>query len=310
MARPKIALIGGGQIGGILALLIAQKELGDVVIYEIEKMEGLAKGKALDIAELTPVENINCRISGTSKFEETAGANVVIVTAGIPRKPGMSREDLTATNQQIISGIAQQIKKYCPNAFNIIITNPLDAMVYCYKQVTGFPKQKVIGMAGVLDTARFRTFVAMELNVSVEDVSAVVLGGHGPTMVPLPRLCTIGGVPLTELLSADKIAALSQRTRDAGTEIVNLFGTGSAFFSPAASAVAMAESYLKDKRRVLPCAAYCEGEYGVKGLYIGVPAVISEKGAEKIIEIKLTAEEANQLKKTEEAVRKAVAELK
>jgi len=310
MARKKIALIGGGQIGGNLALFCAQKELGDVIIYEIPKMEGVAKGKALDIAELTPVEGCGANLSGTSKFEDLAGADVVIVTAGLPRKPGMSREDLIGTNQKIIKSIAEQIKQYCPHAFNIIVTNPLDAMVYEYKRTTGFSKEKVVGMAGILDTARFRTFVAMELNVSVEDVQAMVLGGHGPTMVPFPRLSTVGGVPLTELLPQAKIDAIVQRTRDAGTEIVKLLGTGSAYYSPAASAVAMAESYLRDKRRILPCAALCEGEYGINGYYIGVPVLISSKGAEKIIEVKLNAEEKKALENTLEAVKGAVALLK
>jgi malate dehydrogenase len=231
---------------------------------------------------------------------------VVIVTAGIPRKPGMSREDLKNVNLKIITDVANQVKKYCPDSFNIILTNPLDTMVYAYKKITGFPKERVVGMAGVLDTARFRAFVAMELKVSVEDVSALVLGGHGPSMVPLTRLCAVGGVPLAELLPKDKIEAIVQRTRDAGTELVKLYGTGSAFFSPAASAVAMAESYLKDKRRILPVAALCEGEYGINGYYIGVPAVISAKGAEKIIEIKLTEEEKKALDGTLKEVKESV----
>ncbi len=307
MARKKIALIGGGQIGGIAALLIAQKELGDAVILDIPEKEGFVKGKALDIQESTPIGGYDCNLTGTSKWEDIADADVTIITAGVPRKPGMSREDLLDINLKIITNVAENVKRYAPKAFNIITTNPLDSMVYAFKKVTGFPKQQVVGMAGVLDTGRFRTFVAMELGVSVEDVAATVLGGHGPTMVPLPRLCTVGGVPLTELLPKEKIDAIVQRTRDAGTEIVKLLGNGSAYFSPAAAVVAMAESYLKDKKRVLPCAAYLEGEYGIDGYYLGVPVIIGAGGVEKVLEIKLTDEEREMLMNSLEAVKKAVA---
>lgn len=306
MARKKIALIGGGQIGGILALLAAQKELGDVVIYDIPDKASLAKGKALDIAQLAPPENCTCTLQGTSNPEDLQGADIVIVTAGVPRKPGMSREDLKDINIKIITDIAQKVKQYCPDSFNIIITNPLDTMVYVFKQITGFSKERVVGMAGVLDSSRFRAFVAMELNVSVESVSAIVLGGHGPAMVPLPRLCTVGGIPLTDLMSGDKIDQVVQRTRDAGAELVKLYENGSAFFSTAASAMIMAESFLKDKRMILPCAAFCEGEYGINGYYLGVPVIIGGNGAEKILEIELTEEEKKALLETFEAVKKSV----
>jgi malate dehydrogenase len=310
MARRKIALIGGGQIGGIAALLIAQKELGDVVILDIPEKENFVKGKALDIQEMTPIDDSDCNLTATSSYDDVAGADVTIITAGVPRKPGMSREDLLEVNLKIISDVAANLKRVAPNAFHIVLTNPLDSMVYAFKKLTGFPKQKVVGMAGVLDTARFRAFVAMELGVSVEDVAAVVLGGHGPTMVPLPRLCTVGGIPLTELLPKERIDAIVQRTRDAGTEIVKLLGNGSAYFSPAASAVLMAEAYLKDKKRVVPCAAYLEGEYGIHGYYIGVPVIIGAGGVEKVLEVQLTDEERAMLMNSLEAVKKAVAETK
>ena len=310
MARKKIALIGGGQIGGILALLVAQKELGDVVMVDIPEKEGVAKGKTLDITEGTPLMGVDCNLSGTSNYADIAGADVAIITAGVPRKPGMSREDLLDVNLKIMTNVAENIKKYAPNAFCIITTNPLDAMVYSFKKITGFPKNQVVGMAGVLDTGRFKSFVAMELGVSAEDITATVLGGHGPTMVPLPRLATVGGVPLMELMPQEKIDAIVDRTRKAGTEIVGLLGNGSAFFSPAISSVEMAESYIKDKKRVLPCAAYLEGEYEINGYYIGVPAVIGSGGVEKVLEIELTDEEKDMLNNSLEAVKKAVADTK
>lgn len=310
MARKKIALIGGGQIGGILALLAAQKELGDVVMLDIPKMEGVAKGKTLDITEATPLLGVDSNLSGTSNYDDVAGADVTIITAGLPRKPGMSRDDLLEMNLKIISDVATNLKAQCPDAFHIVVTNPLDSMVYAFKQITGFSKNKVAGMAGVLDTGRFCSFVAMELGVSVEDISAPVLGGHGPSMVPLVRLASVGGVPLTELLSAEKIEAIATRTRKAGTEIVNLLGSGSAFFSPAASAIEMAEAYLKDKKRVLPCAAYLEGEYGINGYYLGVPVIIGAGGVEKVLEIKLTDDEKQALMSSLEKVKAAVAETK
>jgi malate dehydrogenase len=310
MARKKIALIGGGQIGGILALLVAQKELGDAVVVEIPEREGVAKGKTLDIFEATPLLGVDVKLSGTSNFEEIKGSDVVIVTAGVPRKPGMSREDLLDVNIKTMTTVAQNVKKYCPKAFCIILTNPLDAMVYSFKKITGFPKNQVVGMAGVLDTGRFRSFIAMELGVSTEDVAGTVLGGHGPTMVPLPRLTTVGGLPLTELLPKEKIDAIVTRTREAGTEVVKLLANGSAFFSPAVSAIDMAESYLKDKKRVLACAAYLEGEYGINGYYIGVPVIIGAGGVEKVLELKLINEEQAMLMNSLEAVKKAVAETK
>jgi malate dehydrogenase len=262
----------------------------------------------LDIQESTPVDGYDCKLIGTSNFADLAGADVVIVTAGLPRKPGMSREDLLNVNLNIIKDVGKNCINYCPNAFNIILTNPLDSMVYAYYKVTGFHKSKVVGMAGVLDTSRFKAFVSMELGVSVEDISAPVLGGHGPTMVPLTRLATVGGIPVTELLSREKLEAIENRTREAGTEIVKLLGNGSAYFSPAASAVAMAESYLLDKKRVFPCAAYLEGEYGIHGYYIGVPVIIGSKGLEKVLEVKLIDSEKALLMNSLEAVKKATAE--
>ncbi len=310
MARKKIALVGGGQIGQILAMLAAEKELGNVVILDIPDYVGPVKGKALDLMEMAPHGNYDADIQGTSDYKDIAGADVVIVTAGLPRKPGMSREDLLDTNIKIISHVAKNVKEYAPKAFCIIVTNPLDTMVYSFMQVSGFPKNQVCGMAGMLDTGRWRAFLSMELGVSVEDIAGTVLGGHGPTMVPLPRLTTVGGVPLTELMDAESIERVAKRTREAGTEIVKLLGNGSAFFSPAYSAISMAESYLKDKKRVMPSAALCEGEYGVKGLFIGVPAVIGAGGVEKILEIKLTADEKAMLDKTISEVSKSVDEAK
>ncbi len=310
MARKKIALIGGGQIGGILALLVAQKELGDAIVVEIPEREGVAKGKTLDILQGTSLLGADVNLGGTSNFAEIKDADVVIVTAGVPRKPGMTREDLLNVNLQTITTVAQNVKNYCPNAFCIVLTNPLDAMVYAFKKITSFPKNRVVGMAGVLDTGRYRAFLAMELGVSVEDIAGTVLGGHGPTMVPLPRLTTVGGIPLTELLPKEKIDAVVNRTREAGTEIVKLLGNGSAFFSPAIAAIQMAESYLKDKKRVLACAALLEGEYGINGYYIGVPAIIGAGGIEKVLELKLTDEEQKMLRGSLEAVKKAVEETK
>ncbi|OGD25043.1 MAG: malate dehydrogenase [Candidatus Aminicenantes bacterium RBG_13_63_10] len=308
--RKKIALIGGGQIGQNLAMLAAQKELGDIVILDIPAFENICKGKALDLMEMAPHGDYDAAITGTSNYKDIEGADVVIVTAGKPREAGMTREDLLAVNLKIITDVAQGVKQYAPKAFCIIVTNPLDAMVYAFSKLTGFPRNQVVGMAGTLDTARWRAFIAMELGVSVADVAGTVLGGHGPDMVPLPRLTTVGGVPLTEIATQEQIDKLATRTREAGTEIVKLFGKGSAFFSPAWSAIIMAESFLKDKRRVLPCAALCQGEYGVKGLFIGVPALISHKGMEKIFEIKLTEDEKAMLQKTMTGVAKTVEETK
>jgi len=299
--RKKIALIGGGQIGQILAMLAAQKEMGDIVVLDIQ-------GKALDLMEMAPHGNYDAEITGTSDYKDIAGADVVIITAGLPRKAGMSREDLLSTNIKIISAVASGVKENAPDAFCIVLTNPLDAMVYTFHKLTGFPKNQVIGMAGTLDTARYRAFLSMELGVSVTDIAGTVLGGHGPTMVPLPRLTTVGGVPLTDIADQDLIDRVVDRTRKAGTEIVQLFGKGSAFFSPAWSAIVIAESYLKDKKRVLPCAALCEGEYDVNGLFIGVPCLIGAKGLEKIYEISLSDDEKAKLQVTKEKVQATVDE--
>lgn len=308
--RKKIAIIGGGQIGQILAMLAAQKEMGDIVVLDIPDYVNPVKGKALDLMEMAPHGNYDANITGTSDYADIAGADVCIITAGKPREAGMTREDLLNTNIQIINDVANGIKAHAPDAFCIVLTNPLDAMVYCFHKVTGFPKNQVLGMAGTLDTARYRAFIAMELGVSVADIAGTVLGGHGPTMVPLPRLTTIGGVPLNELATQEQIDKVVDRTRKAGTEIVQFFGKGSAFFSPAWSAIVIAESYLKDKRRVLSGAALCEGEYGVNGLFIGVPCLISAMGVEKILEIKLSDEENAMLQTTLEAVQKTVDECK
>lgn len=308
MARKKISIIGGGQIGGNLALHAAQRELGDVVLYDIPEKEGLVKGKALDIAEQLPVDGADARVTGTARIGDIAGSDAVIVTAGIPRKPGMSREDLLKINLGIITSLAQSIKAHAPGAFCVIVTNPLDSMVYAFQKASGFPVNRVCGMAGVLDTARYRAFIAMELNVSVKDVRALVLGGHGPTMVPLRRLTTVGGVPVSELISPERLDAIENRTREAGTEILKLYGMGSAYYSPARSAIAMAECYLKDLKRVLPSAACCNGEYGVRGLYVGVPAVIGAGGVEKILEVRLEPAEKAAFDRTVEAIRKSVAE--
>jgi malate dehydrogenase len=310
MARKKIALIGAGQIGGNLALLAAEKELGDVVLFDIPAAEGMAKGKALDIAQLLPVVSRDARLSGTTSYEDVAGADVCIITAGIPRKPGMSREDLLETNVKIITDVANNLKRTCPQAFCIVVANPLDAMVYAFKKITGFPKQRVVGMAGILDSARFRAFVAMDLNVSVEDVQAFVLGGHGDDMVPLTRCCSVGGIPVTELLPKDRIDAIVGRTRKAGGELVALYKTGSAYYAPAAASITMAESYLRDKKRVLPCAAYLEGEYGIQGYYFGVPVVIGAGGVERVLEVKLSEEERALVLKSLESVKKTALETK
>jgi malate dehydrogenase len=308
MARRKIAIIGGGQIGGVLALMAAQKELGDLVIIEVAEREAFAKGKALDIIQTAPHDGYDARIGATSQWEAIRGSDVVIVTAGVPRNPNMSREDLLEVNIGIIRTVAEAVKSYCPGAFTIILTNPLDAMVYAFYKLSGFPKNHVVGMAGALDTARFRAFVSMETGVSVQDVAALVMGGHGPTMVPLTRLATVGGVPLAAFLSKEKIDAIVRRTAEAGTEIVKLLGSGSAFFSPAGSAVEMAEAYIKDKKRLLACAALCQGEYGIDGLFIGVPVIIGAGGIEKIITFELTAEEKTMLEKTVKEVRKTTEE--
>ena len=308
MARRKIALIGAGQIGGNLALLAAQKELGDIVLYDV--VEGIPQGKALDLMQARAMDGYDVRITGTNRYDEVAGADVVIVTAGIPRKPGMSREDLLGVNIKIMRDVATNVKEKCPNAFVIVISNPLDAMVYAMKQITGFPKERVVGMAGVLDSSRFRLFIAEELGVSIEDVHAIVLGGHGDDMVPLTRYCSVAGIPLDKLIAQDRLNAIIDRTRKGGGEIVALLKTGSAFYAPATSAIAMAESYLKDKKRVLPCAALLEGEYGINGYYMGVPVTIGASGVEKIHQIELTADEKAMFQKSFTSVKKTVDEIK
>jgi malate dehydrogenase len=294
MARKKIALIGAGQIGGTLALLAATKELGDVILFDV--VDGVPQGKALDLNQSAPVEGFNSSLKGTSEYKDIQGADVVIVTAGVPRKPGMSRDDLLEINLKVMEQVGAGIAKYAPEAFVICITNPLDAMVWALQKFSGLPTNRVVGMAGVLDSARFRYFIAEELKVSVEDVTAFVLGGHGDSMVPLARYSTVGGIPLTDVvkmgwMSKDKLEQIIQRTRDGGAEIVGLLKTGSAFYAPAASAIEMAESYLKDKKRVLPCAAFLKGEFGVKGTYVGVPVIIGAGGVEKVIEISLSGSE-------------------
>ena len=294
MARPKIALIGAGQIGGTLAHLAALKELGDVVLFDIA--EGTPEGKALDIAESGPSEGFDAALKGTQDYADIAGADVCIVTAGVPRKPGMSRDDLLGINLKVMKSVGEGIRDNCPDAFVICITNPLDAMVWALQQFSGLPAHKVCGMAGVLDSARFRCFLAEEFDVSVEDVTAFVLGGHGDTMVPLVRYSTVAGIPVPDLIdmgwsTQEKIDAIVDRTRKGGGEIVALLKTGSAFYAPASSAIAMAESYLLDKKRVLPCAAYCDGVYGLDGLYVGVPVVIGENGVEKVVEISMNDDE-------------------
>ena len=308
MRRKKLSMIGGGQIGGNLALIAAQKELGDVVIFDIPQSEGMVKGKALDIMQLRPHDGYDSELSGTSDYKDIEGSDVVIITAGIPRKPGMDREDLMSINLGIMKDVASNVKKYAPDAFVIVISNPLDAMVYAFHKVSGFDKNKVIGMAGALDSGRFRAFLAMETGLSVQDVSCMVLGGHGDSMVPITRLATIGGVPVTDLIDSKKLKEIENRTRFAGGELVKLFGNGSAYYAPAASAIEMAESYLKDKKRVLPCAALCEGEFGINGYFIGVPTVIGSNGIEKILDFKLLKDEKSELDKTLEAVKNTVKE--
>jgi malate dehydrogenase len=305
MARKKVALIGAGQIGGTLAHLVGLKELGDVVMFDIA--EGIPQGKSLDLAESSPVNGFDARFAGTNTYDAIEGADVCIVTAGVPRKPGMSRDDLIGINLKVMEQVGAGIRKYAPNAFVICITNPLDAMVWALQKSSGLNKHMVVGMAGVLDSARFRYFLADEFNVSVEDVTAFVLGGHGDDMVPLVRYSTVAGIPLPDLVkmgwtSQARIDAIVERTRKGGGEIVNLLKTGSAFYAPAASAIAMAESYLKDKKRVLPAAAYLNGEYGVKDTYVGVPVVIGAKGVERVVEIELTGKDREAFDKSVEAV--------
>jgi len=317
MARPKISLIGGGQIGGVLAQLCALRELGDVVLFDI--VEGMPQGKCLDIAEASPVDGFDVELKGANDYKDIAGSNIVIVTAGLPRKPGMSRDDLIEVNSKIMTSVSEGIKQYAPNSFVIIISNPLDAMVTLCQKITGFPSERVMGQAGVLDSARFQSFIAWELGVSIKDVNAMTLGGHGDTMVPLVRYASVNGIPVMELLeqkygSAAKakevMEAMVARTKDAGGEVVRLLKTGSAFYSPASSAIAMAESILKDQKRVLPTCALLKGEFGVDGYYVGVPCILGAAGVEKIIEFKLNAEEQAMFDNSVNAVKELVGSMK
>ena len=309
MARPKIALIGAGQIGGTLAHLATIRELGDVVLFDI--VEGVPQGKALDLAECGPIQGFDAEISGASDYSAIEGADVCIVTAGVPRKPGMSRDDLLGINLKVMKSVGEGISANAPNAFVICITNPLDAMVWALREFSGLDRQKVVGMAGVLDSARFRHFLSLEFDVSMRDVTAFVLGGHGDSMVPLPRYSAVAGIPLPDLVdigwtTTDRIEKIVQRTRDGGAEIVNLLGTGSAFYAPATSALEMAESYLKNQRRVLPCAANLNGEYGLRDIYVGVPAIIGAGGVEKIVEIVLNEQESSLFEKSVGDVRNLI----
>lgn len=313
MARPKIALIGAGQIGGTLAHLAVLKELGDVILFDIA--EGTPQGKALDIAQSGPIEGFDATLKGANSYADIAGADVCIVTAGVPRKPGMSRDDLLGINLKVMKAVGEGLKEHAPNAFVICITNPLDAMVWALREFSGLPHNKVVGMAGVLDAGRFRHFLATEFNVSMKDVTAFVLGGHGDTMVPLARYSTVAGIPLPDLVkmgwtSQEKLDSIIQRTRDGGAEIVGLLKTGSAFYAPAASAIEMAEAYLKDQKRLLPVAAYVDGAFGLSGMYVGVPVIIGAGGVERLVEIQMTADENAMFQKSVEAVKGLVAACK
>jgi malate dehydrogenase len=305
MARKKIALIGAGMIGGTLAHLAALKRLGNVVLFDV--IEGLPQGKALDLLEAGPIEGYDCKITGTNRYDDIEGADVAIVTAGVARKPGMSRDDLLGINSKIITDVANNLKLRAPAAFVIVITNPLDAMVTLMKRITGFPKQRVVGQAGVLDSSRYRTFVAMELGVSVESVTALVLGGHGDDMVPVRSYCQVGGVPVEKLIAPDRLDAIEKRTRNAGGEVVALLKTGSAFYSPASAAIQMAGAYLFDKKQILPCAALLEGEYGVRDLYAGVPVQIGAGGIEKVVELELSEKESKEFAASVDHVKELVA---
>jgi len=305
--QKKVTIVGAGNVGATVAQRLAEKELADVVLIDI--VEGLPQGKALDLQEAAPIEKHDTRLIGTNTYEASKGSDIVIVTAGIPRKPGMSRDDLLATNAKIMKRVIEQVAPLSPDAILIIVSNPLDAMCHVAHQTSRFPRNRVMGMAGVLDAARFRAFIAMELNVSVENTHAFVLGGHGDTMVPLPRYSTVAGIPITELIPQDRIDALVKRTRDGGAEIVGLLKTGSAYYAPASAAVEMADSILKDKKKILPCAAYLQGEYGIHDLFIGVPVKLGKDGIEEIIQVTLTEKETAALKKSAEAVQSLVESL-
>src|SRR5690554_950323 len=304
--RKKITVVGGGFTGATTALMLAQKELGDVVLLDIPQMENPTKGKALDMLEASPVQGFDSQITGTANYEDAAGSDIVIITAGIARKPGMSRDDLVNTNAGIVKAVCENVKKYCPDSYVIILSNPVDAMTYVAYNTLGFPKNRVIGQSGVLDTARYNTFIAQELNVSVEDVRGVVMGGHGDDMVPLVRYSSVGGIPIETLISQERIEAIVQRTRTGGGEIVNLLGNGSAYYAPAASLVQMSEAILKDKKRILPTIALLEGEYGYDNLFMGVLTTIGGDGIEKIFELELTSDEKAALEKSAESVRNVI----
>lgn len=305
--RPKVTVVGAGNVGASVAQYTVEKELADVVLVDV--IEGVPQGKALDLLQAGPVHRYDCRLVGSNGYDETAGSEIVVVTAGFPRKPGMTRDDLLFKNAEVIRGVTQEVARRSPEAILIMVTNPLDAMVQLAWKVSGFPSQRVMGMAGILDSARFRTFIALELGVSVENVTAFVLGGHGDTMVPLPRYSTVAGIPITELLPRERIDALVQRTRDGGAEIVGLLKTGGAYYAPGAGVVEMVEAILKDKKKILPCAAYLDGQYGVKGLYVGVPVKLGRAGVEQVIEITLTAEEQAAFQRSAAAVRELVEKL-
>lgn len=306
LKRKKISVIGGGFTGATTAFLAGQKELGDIVLVDIPKMENPVKGKALDMLEASPVQGFDANIIGTSNYEDTKDSDVVVITAGVARKPGMSRDDLVQTNQKVMKSVTQEIVKYSPNCHIIVLTNPVDAMTYTVYKESGFPKNRVIGQSGILDTARFRTFIAQELNLSVKDITGFVLGGHGDDMVPLVRYSYAGGIPLEKLIPQDRLDAIVERTRKGGGEIVNLLGNGSAYYAPAASLVEMVEAIVKDQRRVLPAIAYLEGEYGYEGIYLGVPTILGKDGVEQVIELELTAEEKAALDKSADAVREVM----
>jgi malate dehydrogenase len=307
--RKKVTVVGAGNVGSTAAMRVAEKGLADVVLLDV--LEGVPAGKALDLAEAAPIEKHDCRIIGcTNEYQQAKDSDIVIITAGIPRKPGMSRDDLLSTNKKIMSTVVKEVASVAPNAILIIVSNPLDAMCHVAYEASGFPKERVMGMAGVLDSARFRAFIAMELNVSVENIHAFVLGGHGDTMVPISRYSTVAGIPITELIAPDRLAAIEKRTREGGAEIVGLLKTGSAYYAPASGAVEMAEAILKDKKKILPCAAYLNGEYGIKNLFVGVPVKLGERGVEGIIEIKLNEDERKALNRSAESVRKLVEDMK
>ena len=307
MKRAKITVVGAGNVGASTALWCAAAELGDVVLLDIPQTEGMPKGKALDLMQASPIVGFDSEICGTSSYEDTADSDAVVVTAGVPRKPGMSRDDLLGTNAKIVGSVADNIKRTSPQAVVIVISNPLDAMAQRMLQVTGFPPARVVGQAGVLDTARFRTFLAMELGVSVEDVSAMLLGGHGDTMVPLPSCTSVGGIPVNKLIDEKRLGEIVQRTRDGGAEIVSLLKTGSAYYAPAAAATQMVEAVVRDKRRMIPCAAYCDAEYGVGGYYLGVPVVLGHGGVQRIVELQLDPSEQKAFDHSVAAVKELVA---